>query len=340
LRWFLALVVLVAGLAPGIVSAAPCPNPSVDHAAEVGRAITYLRDGQRADGGFEGFTAGQSDDFTTIRVAIALASAGCLQTDVASSGQQTPLTYLANRATSYVKDPQNRTFPGRAGQLTVAVAAAGGNPTAFGTLNLVAEIMSTYDSSTGIFSSQAQSGFSSGAASTINQLWAIAGLAAAGQTVPTSATEYLLTLQETDGLGGWGFGFGSDLDTTAQVLWALGASRNTSLADVRVQQGLQYLTSKQISSGGWPGFDGSTNPDTTGVVIQGIAAIGVPPATIRSSAGSNGYDGLKSIQAADGSFGGNALGTADAIPGLTTYTFPAVRYRILVPVTPRNSNGS
>lgn len=338
MRLFLALVVLLTGLLPAVATAAPCPVATVDNATAVGRALDYLRTQQRSDGGFVGFTPGQSDDFTTIRAAIALAAAGCAATDMATSDTTaTVLTYLSSRATAYVRDSQGRTFPGRAGQMAVAVASLGRDPTSFGGMNLVDEIQSTYDSTTGVFSSQAESGFSTGAASTINQLWAIAGLAAAGQTVPTSATDYLLTLQESDGQGGWGFGFGSDLDTTAQVLWALAASRNTSLADARVAQGVQFIRAKQISSGGWPGFDGATNPDTTGAVLQGLAAIGVFPSTIRKD-GKNGYEGLLGIQAEDGSFGGNALGTADAIPGLTTNTFPVVRHRLRLPVTLRNSS--
>jgi hypothetical protein len=338
LRWFLAFAVFLAGLLPTVASAAPCPAAAVDNASAVGSAISYLRTQQRADGGFEGFTPGTSDDFTTLRAAIALAAAGCADGDMAAAGSgSTPLTYLANRATAYVKDSQSRTFPGRAGQLAVAAAALGGNPRSFGGLDLIAEIEGTYNSTTGVYSSGASSGFSTGAASTINQLWPIAALAAAGRSVPTKATEHLLTLQESDGQGGWGFGFGSDLDTTAQVLWALAASRNTSLADARVAQAAQYLRGKQISSGGWPGFDTTTNPDTTAAVIQGLAAIGVFPSTVRTN-GNSGYDGLRGLQRANGAFGdgeGNPLATADAIPGLTTYTFPVVRYRLRVPAATR-----
>jgi hypothetical protein len=72
LRWLLVLAVLIAGLLPQSVAAAPCPVASAENGTAVAQAIAYLRTQQRSDGGFVGFTPGQSDDFTTLRVAIAL----------------------------------------------------------------------------------------------------------------------------------------------------------------------------------------------------------------------------------------------------------------------------
>src|SRR5205814_4908721 len=101
--------------------------------------------------------------------------------------------------------------------------------------NLVAELQATYSAQTGAYATSASEGFSSGAASTINQLWSILGLAAAQQPIPTAATDFLISLQERD--GGWGFGSGGDVDTTALVVQALIASGNVGPDSARVQQG-------------------------------------------------------------------------------------------------------
>ncbi|NIP42736.1 MAG: hypothetical protein GWO08_22955, partial [Gammaproteobacteria bacterium] len=88
-------------------------------------------------------------------------------------------------------------------------------------------------------------GFATGAASTVNQLWAIIGLSSAGIEVPQPAVEYLLRLQEAD--GGWGYGFGGDVDTTGLVLQALLGSENIAPTDIPVQDGLDFLRKSQDS---------------------------------------------------------------------------------------------
>src|SRR5947207_2660366 len=120
---------------------------AVNNATATSSAMAYLKAHQRADGGFEGFTPGSSDDFTTLRSVMATASAGYVATYLRSSAGTSAFEYLVGRAKAYVQDDQARTFPGRAGQVAVAVAAAGGNATSFGGLNLVNEIQGTYNSS-------------------------------------------------------------------------------------------------------------------------------------------------------------------------------------------------
>jgi prenyltransferase beta subunit len=254
---------------------------------------------------------------------IAAAAAGRSQGTLTSGVGRGALTYLASRASAYThaQSGAGPLFPGRAGQLIVAVAAGDESPTAFGGLNLVAELQATYDSQSGAYATTAQEGFSSGAASTINQLWAILGLAAAQQPVPSRASDFLISLQEAD--GGWGFGSGGDVDTTALVVQALIASGNVAPDHARVQAGLTFLRQSQAPTGGWAAF-GTLSADSTAVAIQALAAAGYVPTgpSWLTASGRTPQEDLIGLQAADGSFGGNALGTADAIAGLAEAALP------------------
>ncbi|MCK4470308.1 MAG: hypothetical protein KAW49_00840, partial [Anaerolineae bacterium] len=180
----------------------------------------------------------------------------------------------------------------------------------------------TYNAATGAYSTTASQGYSSGAAGTINQLWAILGLAAAQETVPVFATDFLIGLQETDGGWGWGAGYGV-VDTTAMVLQALIASGNAAPTHVKVQEGLDFLRSAQATSGGWESW-GSLSADSTAAAIQSIVAAGYTPATASwaAASGRTPHDDLTGLQATDGGFGGNALGTAHAIAGLAEAPLP------------------
>lgn len=322
----LVVAFLLAAVAPAMTAAqARRPAvvlPTVPRSA-VTRAVDYLRARQMASGGFEGFTPGQADEFTTIKVVLAVAAANRPQSALTASGGATALDYLATRAVAYTHAGAGSgpLFPGRAGQLMAAAVAGNADPTAFGGMNLVAELQATYSPTTGAYSTSAREGFSSGEANAINQLWSILGLAAALQPIPGRATDFLLGLQETD--GGWGFGAGGDIDTTALVLQALIASGNVAPDSPKVAQGLAFLRANQAETGGWAAF-GSLSADSTAVAVQGIAAAGFVPSgpSWLSTQGRTPLDDLASLQAADGSFGGNALGTADALPGLTEAPLP------------------
>ena len=332
---YITLIALV--LASGVTSTAAAagrtrpPHPSglvrtaTLNATAIDQALAYLQTQQDSDGGIPGFTPGSSDAFTTARTAMALASAGVPVTFLTKSGK-TPLDYLASQAIAYTHQTSGPPllFPGRAGILAVAVVGSSGNPRAFGaptTMDLIGELDATYDPTTGTYSTAAVEGFSSGAPSTINQLWAILGLAAAQQAVPTLATTYLVSQQDPD--GGWGYGFGSDIDTTALVIQALLASGNLTPDSSIIQNGVTFLRSNQISTGGWAPY-GTLSADSTAGVIQALVADGyVPPtASWTTTAGRNPLDELLGLQAPDGSFSGNALGAADSIPGLAEVALP------------------
>src|SRR2546422_10831262 len=126
----LALGLLLASIAPFLaVAQARAPEavalPAPDRAAAIGRAIDYLTSRQLPSGAFEGFTPAVADDFTTIKAVIAIAAAGRSPGTLTSTAGHGALSYLASRATAYTH-AQSRAgplFPGRAGQLPVAVVA-------------------------------------------------------------------------------------------------------------------------------------------------------------------------------------------------------------------------
>lgn len=308
----------------------PRPTFPIVDTAPITSAIAYLDTTQRADGGFEGFTPGQSDDFTTLKVVFALNAARLPADTITSTAGLSALDYLETRAYSYTYDLSARPFPGRLGLMALAAAAGGADPAAFSAypaghpsagapIDLPAAIAATYRPATGAYSSTAQLGFSSGAAGTLTQSYALLGLAAAQAPIPAPAVAYLRGLQEPD--GGWGFGFGGDTDTTAIVIQALIAA-GVAPTDSAIQDGLAFLRGQQLPGAAW-GFAGTPSADATAFVIQAAAAAGFAPVGASwATAESTPRDALIALQAANGSFGGNALGTAHAIAGLAEMPLP------------------
>lgn len=296
--------------------------PTIDHSDAISKALAYLQTKQLPNGGIEGWVSGSADDFTTIKTVIALAAAHRPVSFLTSVSGTTPLDYLMMRAITYTHDAGGTLFPGRAGMLIVAAVAGSENPYNFGGMNVVQELTAAYNAATGAYSTTATQGFATGAANTTNQLWAILGLAAAQETIPVSATDFLVGLQEPDGGWGWGSGYG-DVDTTALVIQALIASDSAEPMRAQVQEGLDFLQSTQAASGGWESW-GSLSADSTAAVIQAVVAAGYTPAT-ESWAAANGrtpYDDLLSLQGTDGSFSYNSLATAHTIAALAEAPLP------------------
>ncbi len=340
-RMALSLVIAslaVAGLllALGVAASAqpqPAPVPAApqfDPADVISDAWGYLEAQQLPDGGFPGWTPGVADEFTTIKVVLALAADGRPPSFLTSTDGKTTLDYLQTQAYSYTRNLTGTLMPGRIGMLMTAIAAGNRDPRDFGhyplghgsaglPVDLVQELEATYQPATGAYSTTASP------ASSLNQLWAIVGLAASQRPVPVTATTYLLGLKEPD--GGWGYGFGGDADVTALALQALLASGHVAPTDAPMRVGLDYLHAQQDETGGWGYWWGSTytpSPDTTASVIQALAAVGYTPVTASWAVApaKNPQTALAAFQAPDGSFGGNALGTAHAIAGLAEASLP------------------
>jgi hypothetical protein len=317
--------------------AAP-PAPSIDHSEVISEALTYLQARLLPDGSIESdWAPGTSDDFTTIKTVLALAAAGRPISHMTSISDNTPLDYLASRTYTYTRDVTGTVFPGRAGMMIAATAAGNGNPyalseypaghSAAGTpIDLVKELQATYHPATGAYSTTAQGAFTSGDANTTNQLWALVGLASVQESAPISATDFFISLQESDGGWAWVTGSGGDADMTGLAIQALLASGNLEPTDVEIQEGLAFLRERQLPSGGWAGYYGNLSADSTAAALQAIAAAGYTPATMSWATG-NGrtpHDELAALQDDNGSFGDNALATAHAIAGLLEAPVPVL----------------
>jgi prenyltransferase beta subunit len=330
----LAVVGLLLALGVAVL-ARPQPAPAqtasqFDPTDVISDAWRYLETQQLPNGGFPGWTPGEADEITTIKVILALAADRRPVSFLTSVSGTTALDYLETQAYSYTRDVTATLLPGRVGMLMAAVAAGDGDPYAFGVyapghgsaglpINLVQELEASYNPATGAYSTTASP------AGTVNQWWAIIGLAAAQEPVPALATNYLLGLQEAD--GGWGYGRGGDVDATAYVLQALLASGHVLPTDTQMQEGLGFLRAQQNDQGGWGywwGPDYYPSADSTAAAIQALVAVGYTPATESwaVASGDNPQTALAAFQAPDGSFSYNALGTAHAIAGLAEAPLP------------------
>jgi hypothetical protein len=315
------------------------PSASTTEGSEaIGKALAYLETRQLPNGSIESdWAPGTSDDFTTIKTVFALAAAGRPLSHMTSISGNTPLDYLEIQAYIYTRDMTGTVFPGRVGMMIAASVAGNGNPYALsqfpvgheaaGTpIDLVEELEATYHSASGAYSTTAQGAFTSGDANTANQLWAIVGLASVQESVPISATDFFIDLQESDGGWAWVTGSGGDVDMTGLAIQALLASGNVEPTSVQIQEGLDFLRQTQLDSGGWAGYFGSLSTDSTAAAIQAVAAAGYTPATVSwaTESGRTPHDDLIALQDTNGGFGDNALATAHAIAGLAEAPVPVL----------------
>ncbi len=187
-------------------------------------------------------------------------------------------------------------------------------------MDLIGELSGSYQAATGAYSTTASSGYSTGDASVTNSGVGHPGMAAAQETVPAGATDWLLDARETG--GGWGYGSGVDIDLTAMAVQALVAA-GVSPTDAAVAEGLDLLRAAQASTGGWESW-GSLSADSTAAVMQAAVAVGQTPTSTSwaTAAGNTPESDLLGLQAGDGSWSSNALGTAHAMAGLAEAALP------------------
>ncbi len=284
----------------------------------LGQAVAFLQSQQQPDGGLDAFGFGASSASGTARAVLALAAQGYDPALLTAASGQSALDYLRAQAITYTHDASGTTpahlFPANAGLLLTAVSAAGENPASFGGMNLVAQLTATYHADTGAYSTTAVLGWTSGAASALNQSWAILGLSAAGQPVPLTATAYLAALQGADGSWDWG-----SPDTTGLAALALLGSGHYGPADAPIQAALDFFRQTQLPSDGWrPSWDSDPlNADSTAWALQALSAAGFAPDSL---AWNDPAAALLSLQQSDGRIGGtyaNAYSTAEALFGLS-----------------------
>ncbi|MFN8475989.1 MAG: prenyltransferase/squalene oxidase repeat-containing protein [Anaerolineae bacterium] len=224
--------------------------------AAVSAGLSWLRQRQRADGGF-GVAGDVSDVDLTLDTLYALAAVGeDAHTWHARSGA-TPLDFLAARPT-----PGNAAGTAR---LILAVQAHGADPRDFGGTDLTQRLASFLDASQGVYGQ-----------TTLDQAWSLLALAALRTTPPAGAVEHLIGWQGDN--GGWAPrpGVAADTTTTALALQALAAF---DAADTVRSRARAYLMAQQLASGGFVGMDGDTDTSAraTAAALQALAALGEDP---------------------------------------------------------------
>ena len=124
----------------------------------------------------------------------------------------------------------------------------------------------------------------------------------------------LLSLKNSD--GGWSVSSGnSDVDVTAMALTALAPHKGEQRVSSAVNDGLSFLSSKQLSSGGFSSY-GTESTESSAQVIVALTAISINPKTDSRflKNGNSVFSALSKFRLSDGSFchamGGSSNGTA------------------------------
>jgi hypothetical protein len=299
--------------AHAIAGLAEEPVPVLGREQRATRALTWMNEQQNADGSWSGFVG--PDPGATCDAALAYAAVGFDPDGV--TGHESSISamdYLSATASSFVLKSADS-----AGKLALVVEAAGGDARDFGGVDIVHTLTNTWYSPTlGAFGVPTN---------TWHQAWPILGLAAGGETVPMSATQALMDLQNTN--GGWKYDLADTWwntttpDNTGLAIQALMAA-NVPITSPSVVSGTSFLRSKQDSKGGWG------NANATAYAMQGLLAAGENlVADWTTEEGFSPYSALSSLQKADGPFvlgsDDDSFSTRQAVPALIGAHYPMSR---------------
>jgi len=350
-----ASLALLVGMAPATSAGATVPDATVSPVAQLPQlpaarlAAGWLAD-QFTPQGYIPTAPGsnQADLSSTAQSVLALSAA-----NVDLSVARTSLTYLQSNVDQYVT-ADGADGPGQLALLILDAASLGASPENFGGTDLVARLLATEQTSgpdAGLFGTETQAAdFSAGG---YQQGLALAALAAAGvksQSQVGSAITWLV--QEQCPGGGWTSpdnannpcsGLPADFagpDTNSTAVALDGLAAQGAVTPAISTSGLAFLGEGQDPDGGWSFYPntvatpGSTDPDSTALVIQSLIALGLSPTSASFTKGeANPVSALLTFQLASGSDAGafffppapappSAISTYQAIPALAALTFP------------------
>ncbi|MFF4816259.1 peptidase [Kitasatospora sp. NPDC001309] len=186
----------------------------------------------------------------------------------------------------YLGDGTTEAYAGATAKLLLAVEVRGGDPTAFGGVDLPARLRSLQTAG-GRFSDRSQWGDYSNA---FGQSLALIALHRTPGDAPAAAVDFLANSQCAD--GGFPVSFGqaactSDPDATALAVQALAATGRAAKANT----GLGWLTAHQNGDGGFAAAGATaSNANTTGLATQALFSGG------RLAAGFKGWSRLVKFQ--------------------------------------------
>jgi hypothetical protein len=332
-----------------MVSAAPAnaETPNLPQPVSAQNGATWLA-GQFTS---QGYIPSQTDPGTADLSATANSILALASANVDPSLTSTALSYMENSVDAYVTQ-DGAPGPGQLALLILDAHALGVDPTSFGGTDLVTSLLGTQQTSgrnTGMFGTTAQA--KAFLAGSYDQGLALAALAATGDTSGSAikkADSWLLDQQCPD--GGWTSyedasnpcnGSPADYegpDTNSTSLAIDGLSAQGDLGGSPTAKALGFLEHAQDSDGGW-GYEpnsakapGSTDPDSTALVIQAILALGHSPSRSPFITKANPVSVLESFQATSGEDAGsftypgisgpNIIATYQAVPAVAGVLFP------------------
>ena len=299
----------------------------------------------------QGYIPSQSDPGTADLSATANSILALASSNTDSSVAATALSYMAANVDAYVSQ-NGADGPGQLALLILDAHALGADPSSFGGTDLVARLLATQEPSgknAGLFGTKSQvNDFQAGV---YDQGLALAALAAAGDVKGSTikaAESWLLNQQCAD--GGWtsyktkhnpcdgspAHFKGPDTNSTALAI--MGLSAQGDLGGSASSNAHAFLVEAQDADGGW-GYEpntattpGSTDPDSTALVLQAILALGESPTQKPFIKHADPVSVLESFQATSGvdqgsfSFPGvsgpDLLSTYEAVPAVAGVVFP------------------
>lgn len=333
--------------APASASAAVTPSgalPSLPQVSSAQQGARWLASQFTSSGYIPSTTPSQPDLSATANAVLALASAG-----VDPSGVHTALAYLESHVDAYVTVDGND-GPGQLALLILDAHATGGNPRSFGGTDLVSRLLATQRKSgatAGLFG--VQSATYNGAYRQGLSLAALAGAGVTAGSQVTAAESWLESQQCPD--GGWTSlittsnpcdGNPADFegpDTNSTALAVEGLSAIGVLGATRAAAAWGYIVNAQDADGGW-GYEpnstatpGTTDPDSTSLVVQAILALAKSPSAATLVKGAaNPVSALRSFQLTSGvgsgaffypgSSAANLIATYQAVPAMADVKVP------------------
>ena len=279
---------------------------------------------QNQDGGYANFSGGANTAPSaiggTLDAVLAIASTG--HNPAASfMGRNTPIGYLQANPSAVASYASAE--GGQAGRTLLALTAAHQDVRDFGGYNLVL-------STTAQLSPTGQLN----ATTAYRQGLAILGLAAAHETIPVSATQWLIAQQQPNGAWDDGFGTLDAVDDTAIALMALIAAGEATTSTA-VLSATQFLRDAQTTQAGWgysPSFPGQS-ANSTALALQALRALGedfYSPTSSWAVSGTTPISALLSFQNSTGAFQADFgqgpfddfYSTVQAIPAATGKAYP------------------
>lgn len=312
-------------------TADPTPLAFPDQRDAASTAVHWLiHTHQNDDGGYSNFSGGAnlapSAIGGTLDAVLAMASVG-YNPAASFMGRNTPIAYLQANAPAladYVAADG-----GQAGRALLALTAANQDPRTFGGYNLVL-------STTAQLSPTGQLN----ATTAYRQGLAILGLTAVRETIPTSATQWLIDQQQVGGSWDDGFGTTDAVDDTAMAIMALIAVGEATTSTA-IYSATTFLANAQTELGGWgysPSFPGQS-ANSTALVLQTLSALGedfYSPTSSWAVSGTTPISALLSFQSSTGAFQtdfgqgpfDDFYSTVQSLPAVTGKAYPLTSRRM------------